>query len=299
MSDLHDTDRSYLSEVIGHPASVSSLLGAITAGALLSVVGGLGPAAIPLLLWAGAESLAALFLPGSPVFREWVDRKRRAERREARRKELGERIAERMAAVEARAEKRGGRAAVELRDELRGYGARYERLRERLAAMARMVASGQVDMAASDLEKLDDATVDYLRLAYARICMQDRLDDAAKDDIDRDVARLERQLADAEGEMEQRKLRQAIADLRRVEERRRLLPANDAKIRAQLMAMTDAFEELHHHLATEGGGGDVARYLREATERLEVEEQLQANVEEELADIARKAQGRQRVSAGI
>jgi hypothetical protein len=295
MSDLNDTDEGYLKEVLGHPASVSGLLGAITAGALLSLVGGLGPAAIPLLMWGGAEALAALFLPGSPVFREWVDRKRRAERREARRSDLNARIQKKVSALQTEA-RVGRRGAGPLLDELEDYGTQYARMRERLAAMTRMVNTGQVSVHSTELEKLDDATVDFLRLAWARIVMFERLEDHDERDLARQVKELEHQLSQAATPVEERKLKQAITELNRVMERRRLLPAQDAATRAQLMGMVDAFEELYHHLNTEGGGAEVARYLREATERLHVEEELQASVEVEMEDIARKAAGRRRAA---
>ena len=295
-TELSDQDRSYVSEVVGHPASVSGLLAAITAGALLSVLGGLGPAAIPLLLWAGAESLALLFLPGSPVFREWVDRRRRAERREARRTDLLERIQGRVAQLQGKGRSREEGA---LAQELQGYGKQYQRLRERLAAMARMVATGQVKVPAAELEKLDDATVDFLRLVWTRVGMAERQAAYDEREVAREVRALEEQLAGATSEVEERKLRGAIADLNRVMERRRLIPAQDAAARAQLMSMVDAFEELYHHLHSEGGGADVARFLDDALERLHVEEALQASVENEMEEIARKAAGRRRAAEGL
>lgn len=283
MAEKPQEQTNYLTEVLGHPVSVSGWLAVISAGALLSLVAGGGAAAIPALMWTGAQSIAALFLPGSPVFREWVDKKKRAERREAQRKHLTEEIQARLTAHRFRGEG--------LNAEVARYGQAYERMRERLTAMTKMASNQSAAISPYDLEKLDDATVDYLRLIYARITLRERIDAQDERDLDRKLALLERQLENATGGVEEKKLRVARDDLQRLIEKRSGLPAQEAALSAQLLSTSEAFEELYHHLQTQGGGADVARFLKDATERVELEQEIAMDVDTELEDLLRRRQG--------
>lgn len=274
---------NYLTEVLGHPASVSGWLGVITAAAVISVAVGVGPAAIPVLLWSGAQSIAALFLPGSPVFREWIDRRKRAERREAARKQLVEEIQTRLAAHRFKGDA--------LTQEVGRAGQAYERMRERLTAMAKMVTTQQAALSAYDLEHLDDATVDYLRLVYGRITLRERIDGQDERDLEKKLAVIERQLENTSGSVEQRKLEIAQSELKALIEKRAGLPAAEVAMGAQLLSMSEAFEDLYQHLQTQGGGADITRFLKDATERVEIEQEMSYNIDSELEGLMRRRTG--------
>lgn len=282
---LPDEETNYLMEVVGHPVSVSGLLGAVTAGAALSMVAGFGPAAIPLLLWVSAETIAGLFLPSSPVFREWIDRKKRAERREALRTQLLERIRTKSMHESFQ----GSRLHGQLID----YREQYDRMRERVAQIAKLAAQQSASISSYDLEKLDDATVDFLRLVHARVVLHERMDAQDMNELDRQLRIIDKRLEQAEGAVERKKLEMARADLERVLTRRRGLPAQDVATATQLLSITEAVEELYHHVTTDAGGAEVGRFLQEATARINLQEEIALEVDEEMDAIARKTRARQ------
>jgi hypothetical protein len=274
-----EPDTNYLAEVVGHPVSTSSLLATITAAAVLSVIAGGGLAAVPVLFWMGAQSIAALFLPSSPVFREWVDKKKRAERREAQRTQLVEKIRVRLEEHRFKGD--------ELVKEVGRYGQTYERMRDRLAGIAKLVAHGNAALSAYDLEKLDDGTVDYLRIVLARITLRERIDAQDERDLEKRIDVLDRQIEKASSTAEEKKLSVARDELQRLLERRRGLPAQDATLSTQLLSMSESYEELYHQLSTSGGGAEVARFLKGATERMQIEEEIALDVDSELEALTR------------
>jgi hypothetical protein len=280
---LEEEKANYLAEVIGHPASVTGAMGSITTAAILSIVSGFGVAAIPVIFYMASTSIAALFLPTSPVFRAWIDKRKRGERREVQRQELTQRIARVLDEHRVRSEG--------FWQEVRDYGHTYQRMRDRLTAITELVKSQNAVMSHFDLERLDDATVDFLRLVHARVILRERMDAQDARDIERKLATVERQVEAAPSPTERKKLESAAADLQRLLERRSGLPARDAATAAQLLTMSEAFEDLYHQLSSAGattGHVNVGEFLHETTEKLRFEEEVDLEVDAELAAIDHK-----------
>lgn len=274
---FREEDVSYVGELLGHPLSLSGLLTAITAGAVLSVGFGLAPAAIPILLYIGGQALIGLFLPSSPIFREYVNSKKRAEYREALRVHLQEQIGQRSQAFR-----------LEDWDDLVRYRQRYTQMRDRLAQLLRLAGGGRSGLSASDLERLDDATVDYLRLIYSRILLYERLNAEDSGSIERQIADIQYQLQQEHTGVDRKRLEQAHSDLTRMLDRRAGLPAKDAATAAQLITMSEAFEEIYHRVTTDPTSEGVGEFLREATERLTIEEELAMSVDDEMEQLSRR-----------
>jgi hypothetical protein len=252
---------------------------AITGGAVLSMASGFGVAAIPVILWAGAQGIGSLFIPSSPVFRDAIDRRARGERREVERQQLSDRIAEKAANF------------GDSFPDLVRYGDQYRRLRERVAELRTVVGQpGQIS--ARDWEKLDDATVDFLRLVYARLLIQERLRSDDDRRIQRQLRQVEQELENVSSAADRRRLEVAQSDLERLLERRAALPGRDAANAAQLTTMYESFEELVHRLTTGGGTEGLGEFLRDTTARMEVEEDLSASVDAELDDLATRTRAR-------
>jgi hypothetical protein len=230
----------------------------------------------------GAEGIAALFLPSSESYRMRIDRQKREQRREAVRDHLVELIRAHDPAPH------GPSWDVALAD----YKARYLQMRERLDALRKVAANDRSTLSTTDIEKLDDTTNDFLRLTYARIVLQDRLRAGASGDVAKQVSRIERELERTESAVDRKRLERAKQDLERVLRRQGRLPARDTATAAQLTSMAEAFEELYHRIVTDPGSTAVTDYLREATDRLAIEEELALDVESELEDVAKKARAR-------
>lgn len=256
---------SYLKEMVKHPASVYGLLGMIALGAVASIPLGLGVGVIPLLAFAAGESIAALFVPNSPVFREMVDRKKRAERRENFRDHLTEK-------VEAKV---GGDHP---------HWSVYHRMRERLDSLREIAANRSTSLSPYDVERLDEATVDYLGLWLARLVMSERRNTLDERGIRSRIESIDQQLEDA-ARVERKRLAKARQDLERILKRRSSLSARETAVEAAMLSMSDTFEEVYQRVMTDPTSTDVAQELQNAVERLGIEEELDFAVEEELGDL--------------
>lgn len=267
-----DEKVSYLKEMVSHPVSVYGGLSALMAGAILSIPLGLGFGAIPLLTYAAAEGIAALFVPDSPVFRDTVNRRKRKERREQARAHMLEEL------------------------QRRGSGEHwedYQRMVERLDSLREMVRSGRVALTAADLDRLDDSTLDFLGLWLARLVMRERFDSVDENRVRGQIRTLKQQLEQELPPVEERRLRKALEDLERILERRQGLRARAAAVEAAMLSMSDTFGELYQRLTANPNASELGSALNDAVERLRVEEQLDLAVGEEL-DSVLHARGRAR-----
>lgn len=284
----HEEEANYLREMVFSGASRNGLLLSIIAGGVLSIPMGLGFAAVPIIAFLGAQAIAALFVPSSPVFRHYIDRKRNRERRGRVREQLLKSIGE-YDPLKSRA----GTAWVR---SFADYQERYQRMNERLQNLRKVAKDRKSSLSESDLDKLDEATVDFLRLVRARMVLIDRMDAARSSDVDDQLKRVESELERSQSAVDRKRLERAKEDLERVVLRTNRLPAKDAATAAQLTTMSEAFEEVYHRIVTDPAGADVADYLREATERLSIEEELSLSVDEEMESLTRRSRAKQAVA---
>jgi len=270
--------------MVKHPLQVSAgSLSVIAASGLLVASGG-ALAAIPLVAYAGGLGVASLFVPGSPGFRDNVDKKKRKEKREAVRRRLVKKIArKRPRAMDDES------IEVTWRRTYEDYQDRYKRLLQRLAALKKLAKNPETRLSEHEMEKLDDATVDFLRVFYARIILRERIAD--------DDGEIAAQLASVEGQLARTglprvdavRLKTARSTLRRVAEQRARLPVKDAAAAAQLISMSESFEEIYHRVNTDPYSGSMSDYLAEATERMSIEEELELELVLELEDLSVRA----------
>ena len=271
---------SYLKEMITSQTSLLSGLGALAAGAILSIPLGLGFAAIPVLGWAAAEAIAALFVPSSPVFRHKIDLRKRRERREQARQHMSQEITNRV----------GGDAK---------NWVVYWRMRERLESLRELVKHRDNSLSDTDVERLDDATVDYLGLWLARIVMAERRRTVDVKQIRGKVARIERQIERSESALEVRKLEKARADLERILKRQDALWTRETSVEAAMLSMADTFEEVYQRLMTNPQSVDVAEHLNSAVDRMAIEEELDLAVDRELDELLHKRRRAGQKAAGV
>lgn len=267
---------SYLMEMVRSNATLYGGLGSVVAGMALSFPLGAGFILIPPLLFLGLGGVAALFVPSSPVFQESVNRRVRAEAREKTREHLKERI---------------GRMGWEPRNRKRdapaeGHQNTYERMMGRLESLRGVAADSKTALTTADLEKLDETTVDFLRLWYARLLIAERMSTPTTD-IERRIRDLTGQVEAATTAVDRKQLTNVKADLERIVAGRARLPAKEAAVCARLVAMGEAFEELYHRINTDPTS-NVSDFLSDANSRLSVEEELSLSVEDELADLSRR-----------
>lgn len=276
---------NYVMEMATHQLSQAGLLGSIIAGAVLSFPLGIGVAAIPVLGFFGAGAIAALFVPSSPVFRHRVDRRKRSAHRAEVRNQLLEKITDASATLTDRRT-----------EQLARYGLDHQRMRDRLKSLEAIARSRKSELSDLDVDRLDEATVDYLRLVYSRIVLWGRMDGARTKQVKRQLQEIDEQLENSTHSADRKNLEKAKGDLERIMQRRARLPAQDASSAAQLTAMAETFEDLYHRIQTNPNAG-VSDYLNEATERLSIEEELGYAVQDEIADLTNRRRRSQGASA--
>lgn len=252
---------SYLREMLGSPANINLGLVSIISATVLSFPFGLAGAVLPLIAFGAGEAIAALFIPSSPTFRASVDRRHRARLRDARIGHLREEIAARAT-------------------EQHGNWETFERLRERVASVGELLQHHSTSLEQHELEKLEDATADYLGLWLAELSIDERLDSA-------DVGALQRRAGDLAkrieaGDADRRSLVKAKSDLDELVQRHRRLASRKAAVDAALLSLPDTVEEIYQTLITTPAAGDARGQLQEAIERLRLEEELEHDYSAEL-----------------
>ncbi|MFT5682822.1 MAG: hypothetical protein ACI8RZ_003746 [Myxococcota bacterium] len=261
---------SYLKEMITSSTSTYGLLGTLTIAALLSIPLGVGIAAIPVLFYAAVQAIAALFIPSSPVFQAAVQKRKRAQQRETSREHLvGE---------------------IERRDsgEAEFHWRAYHRMRERVASLKQIASNRQTAMSERDVERLDDATVDYLGLWLAWLVMAERWQNVDEDGITKRVEAIDRQIEKIDSSVERIRLEKARADLARILSRRKTLWGRATEVEAKMLAMTDTLEEVYQRVITNPNSDDATHQLQEALERMKVEEKIDMAVDDELDNLLNK-----------
>jgi len=257
---------NYLKEMVTSQTSVYGGLSALAVGAILSIPLGLGFAAIPVLGYTAVQAIAALFIPSSPVFRQKVELRKRRERRGQAREHLSFEINSRVGA------------------DARNWKT-YERMRARLDSLTELVKHRDSALSQNDVERLEDATVDYLGLWLARIVMAERRNTVDVRGIQKKVAQIVRQIERTGSALEVRKLEKAKVDLERILERQEALWTRETTVEANMLSMTDTFEEVYQRLMTNPTSVDVAAQLNEAVDRMKVEEELDFAVDNELNEL--------------
>jgi hypothetical protein len=253
---------SYLKEMVTHQYSLYGLLGSLALGTLLAFPYGFGAAVIPLLCFVAGEAIAALFVPNSSLFRDRVDRKKRQERREQARAHL---IAE-----------------IRRRVQDDPSWDLYYGMCERLASLRAMVRSRpKSSVSSSDIERLEDATVDFLGLWLGRLTMHERLEALDEGALEVRLKAVSAQLAEAQAH-NRPPLMRAKTDLERILMRRERLMARQTAVEAAMLALADTFNEIYQGVMTRLDSGDIAQQLQEAVERLHIEEDLDLGLDQDL-----------------
>jgi hypothetical protein len=257
-----DEEISYLKEMLTHPNSVYGLLGTLTLAAILSIPLGIGIALIPILFFGAFESIAALFIPSSPIVREMINRRKRAERREKVRSHLVEEI-----------ERRESDGQFHWRA--------YHRMRERIESLNEFADARKAALSAHDVERLDDATVDYLGLWLGWLVLAERWQGTDEEGLQRRINAIDVQLEKVSG-LEAKRLSKAKEDLERILKRRESMWGRATEIEAKMLAMSDTLEEVYQRVMLNPHSGDATEQLQEAVERMKVEEEIDYAVDSEL-----------------
>lgn len=247
---------SYLKEMLAHQYNIYGALGSAAAASVLAIPLGIGPALIPLLAYGAGTTIAALFVPGSPKFQEAVDRRKRLEAREGARAHLISEITKRVG------------------NEHYNWPV-YNRMIERRDALRRAAAVRENAITEQDVDRLDDATVDFLGLWLGRIAIQERNQAFSEPKLQARIDGLGVEIEATEQPENKRRLIKARSDLVGLVKRRQEMRTRDAAAEATMLSMSDTFDEVYQRVMANPTSEDVVQTeLRSAVDRLDIEEEL-------------------------
>jgi hypothetical protein len=274
-----DGERSYLTELLTHQYTLYGFLSSIAAGSLLAIPYDFGLAALPLLGFGALTSLAALFVPSSLPFRRWVDRRHHDQRRASTRAQLVRELQSRETADHPSWEV-------------------YGRMVRRVQSLRELAQQRSSSFFETELERLDDATVDFLGLWLARISMGERLSHLVAQDLPAKLAQTDRRIETA-APGDRRALEKARADLERLLASQTRIETHQTAIETAMLAMSDALEEVYQGVMSNPASNDASNRLQQAVDRMRIEDDLGSALDEDLEGVfGTRAKRAQKVGAG-
>ncbi|MGR9108842.1 MAG: hypothetical protein ACU843_18135, partial [Gammaproteobacteria bacterium] len=215
---------SYLGEMLTSQPNIYGGLSAAALGTLLSIPYGFAIGLIPVVLFVAADAIAAMFVPNSMTFRHKVDLKYRRKRRENVRNHLLNELAARL---------------PDEYDEL----SVYHRMLERIHSLRALAANRSSSLTEADVEKLDDACVDYLALLLAKSIAEERKHGMDSEALQFRAETIRSQLQASKNFADRRTLQKALDDIETLIERYRRLEHRETAIESALLTMPDTLEE--------------------------------------------------------
>ncbi len=265
---MADNETSYLKEMLFSPGNIYAVLSGLGASVMVSIPYGLEAGLVPLIALVAGEAVAALFIPYSESFREKVDERHRREKRETERAHL-------LSEIERR------------KDMLKNaYGSfsSYQRMVARVASIYRVAQDSRTQISMRDAERLDDATLDYLRMWLASMVTEERTRAISAKDIEARMAAIEQELDKAKPGSDLTQLQKARGEYLSLLTRHRRMASRKAAIEAAMLSMPDQMDEIYQAIVTAPTATETGTRLADAIARLGLEQDLEIELEGALRD---------------
>jgi len=243
-------------------------LASVATAVLLSIPFGFGFGAIPLIAFAAGEFIAAMYVPATITFRDAADRRFRARNRAAARNRL-------LDEIQARDKKR-----TAFDQTLKTW----RKMSERVESLYRHAAETRTNLLIIEIERLDDATIEYLCIWLARLVMEDRAESVNLKEIEQRVATINRELENARPGVDARQLQKAKAEYLALVERHNRMMSRKTAIEAAMLSMPDQMEEIYQTIMTTPASEDIGSRLEDSIENLRLQEDIEAELSGELED---------------
>ena len=256
---MNEPQTPYWWAFLKHPYNKLALLGLLTTAVLLSLPWGGDGFGVGMLALAAIQMVGLATVPGLPTFQARVDAQDRQRARQSRRDAL---------LLEVKAQ--GGSA------HLRGY----EQMCARVASLYRTAGNASTALSTREVERLDDLTVDYLRM-----CVSDAV--ARGSDKAELTAGVERKLRDVKsrlaagglGRDDEQQLLRAQADYEEALVRHNRMASRRSALEASLVSMPVRMEEVHQMVMTSPQAGNLSQLLEESVAKLRLAEEAALDVE--------------------
>lgn len=250
------------------PGNMYALLGTTAVSVLLSIPYGFKAALLPMIAFAAGDAIAALFIPYTEKFRAKVDKFYRDQDREASRQRLFDEIV-----------KRQGKNTKYV-----GSFDAYQRMQQHVHSLYKIVLDNQSRLSLRDVEKLDDASLDYLSMWLALLVIQDRTNAISLNEVELRLQSIDKSLADIKPGVDQMQLQKARNEYLSLITRHRRMLSRKTAIEAALLAMPDQMDEIYQTIMSSPTTGEVDSSLADSIARLGLEEDLEAELEGALRD---------------
>lgn len=258
----------YVQEFLTGKWNVMAAIGAAATAVVLSFPYGLTGFLFVGTAYAAAEGLALLYVPGMSTFRYAVRRKYAAQRHQAQIDSL-------LQELESRGECDPSAKRMKV----------YLQTLDRIDALERMVKSHACALSVEDIDRLKDVTRDYLARWLAIVSANERQSQLSKKEITDRLRLVEEQLANVKNDDERRQLTQARNEYMRLQASSSRLSSRMFAIEAAMVSMPDTIEEVFQQAVSMPMASDASARLRESVDRLTIEENLEADISEELDTI--------------
>lgn len=258
----NNTQPSYLREMLLSRGNLYAFLGSAATGALLSIPYGFGAGLLPLVCFAAGEAIAALYIPSSERFRAKVDKKYREQARDTTRSHLLDEIMRRKG-----------------KNDASGSMESYARMVDRVSSLYQVASDSRTQLSLRDVEKLDDATLDYLRMWLAVQVIEERAKAVSQKDIEKKLEQIDSHLSDAQPGTDQLQLQKARNEYLSLITRHRRMLSRKTAIEAAMLSMPDQMDEIYQTIVTAPTASDVESKLTESIAKLGLEEDLENELE--------------------
>jgi hypothetical protein len=277
-------------------ANLYAGLSSIACGALLSLPYGLGIGLAPILLYLAGGAIASLYLPASITFRAKVDADHRRQQREKAQVHLLREIRQRTPylawennesiSVELNKSRRDSKNAASTPTLYSNYRFAYQRMLERVHSLRMIAKDRKTQLSVSDVERLEDATLDFLCLWLGLLVIDDRDSAINVNDVEQKINNIDQELDDTTEGAPQRQLKHARAEYTALLGRHRVMLSKRHAIEAAMLGMPDQVEEIYQMIMAAPFSFSMNTKLAESLSRLRLEEELELELNDELQGTA-------------
>lgn len=255
---------AYWLDYLRSHSHITALLVGLAASIAVSMPWGGDAFLLGLLSVLALDTVAVAIVPSLPPFREWADRKERA----AILVEVHNRLMEEINA-------HGGSTHVDS----------FSQMSKRVASLYRMADDPSSTLNHHDVQGLEDATMDYLRL-----CLSDAVLKAARRKGADSSSVIEDKLREVRdtlarggfGAQEIQQLRRAESEFSEALARQGRMASRKAALEASLLAMPVRMEEVYQMVMTTPSAGNLGSLLEDSLSRLRITEEVSIELDQEL-----------------
>jgi hypothetical protein len=165
--DVSEENINYWKEFVASETSLLTFVGSIGLGAVLSIPFGIGFAVIPPLLFCSGGFIASMFIPTSPIFQEYIRRKKRRVRIARLENEMITSLQQKVPQQEAK-------------------WINFWKLKEQWNTMKRWSKEGKY-LSQSDIDSFEDSILGYLRMWCSLVAMRESIQNIDVFDIEQRI----------------------------------------------------------------------------------------------------------------